>query len=188
MIDTKVISGALSCSLFLLAGCLHNQVDIDSGPVLMSSMQTEAVTCEDDPLDFYNAMPVSDENEVDTTAPNSLQSDDCKKLRKAIRLSMPGSKNQNDEKALNILNELAQSSTLTGRDIKFSLLLLQHVSLRQQLRKRIETQEKRLMNSEQKNSALKSQLEILQSQLDQLKKLEIEIDKKERSVISPIGE
>lgn len=172
----------------------------------MASLKAEPVICEDDPLNFYNAMPVLNARQAGATSNNTNSADklseDCLKLLKAIKLSMPGSKKQNDEKALSLLNELSQNSALVDRDLKFSMVLLQHLSQRQQLRKKIEAQEKSRIKTEQKNAALKNQLEAqksqlealqsqreaLQSQLDQLKNIEIEIDKKERSVISPISE
>jgi hypothetical protein len=192
MINNRVLYGALSCILIVQTGCLQNRINNESDPIEMTSLRTEPVACEDDPLDFYNAMPVLDDMDTsekpDHTLPVDKLRQDCMKLRKAIQLSIPGSKKQNDEKALILLNELTKNSTLVGRDLKFSMLLLQHVSQREQLRKIIETQKKSHIKSEQKITALKSQLEILQSQLDQLKNIEIEIGKKERSVISPIGE
>ncbi len=192
MIKNRVLYGSLCCFLILLSGCLQNHVKNESDPIVKTDLKTEPVACEDDPLDFYNAMPVLDDMDTgekhDHVLPVEQHRQDCMKLRKAIQLSIPGSKKQNDEKALSFLNELTQNSTLVGRDLKFSMLLLQHVSQREQLRKIIETQKKSHIKSEQKVTALKSRLETLQSQLDQLKNIEIEIGKKERSVISPIGE
>jgi hypothetical protein len=192
MIKNRVLFGFFSCFLILLNGCLQNRINSDSDTIAMASLKTETVSCEDDPLDFYNAMPVLDDINEDEKPEHTLPADklrqDCMKLRKAIQLSIPGRNIQNDEKALSLLNELTKNSTLVGRDLKFSILLLQQVSQREQLRKVIEAQKKRHIKSEQKITALKSQLETLQSQLDQLKNIEIEIGKKERSVISPIGE
>ncbi len=48
-------------------------------------------------------------------------------------------------------------------------------------------QEKRLVKTEAQNTVLRSQLKILELQLDQLKNIEVEIDKKERSVTYPAG-
>jgi hypothetical protein len=207
MITNRILFGALSCILILQTGCLRNSPENKPGPFVATGLKNienesglfEAgglkagpVDCEDDPLDFYKAMPVLDDTEAGAKSSKTILaeklSEDCQKLRKAIKLSIPGSKKQNDEKALSLLNELMQNSVLVGRDLKFSMLLLQHVSQRQQLRKKILLQEKRRLITEQKNAELQSQLETLQSQLDQLKNIEIEIDKKERSVISPISE
>jgi hypothetical protein len=207
MIDYRVLSVALSCILVLQTGCLRNNVENKSEPIVVASLNNienesgslaiaslvvQPVACDDDPLDFYNAIHVLDDTEADAKSSNTMHTEkfrqDCLKLLKAIKLSMPGTKNQNDEKALSLLNELTQNSTLVGRDLKFSRLLLQHVSQRQQFRTKLELLQKRRIIVEQKNTALTNQIETLQSQLDQLKNIEIEIDKKERSVISPIGE
>lgn len=87
-------------------------------------------------------------------------------------------------------------------------MLLQHVLQRQYLAKTIATQNQKLKKTEMQNIVLRnqlktlmnlkktraqnivlrSQLKTLQSQLDQLKNIEIEIDRKERSIISPIVE
>jgi hypothetical protein len=193
MLKARVLYGLMSCISILQTGCLSSPVkNDDSVPSKITDLKVTPVGCGDDPLDFYNAMPVLSDVEPPQNEIQDLQAQkihqDCSKLRKAIKLSIPGSEIQNDEKALVLLNELKLNSTLVGRDRKFSLLLLQHVSQRQQLRKLLAAQEKRRIKADEKNRILKSQLEILQSQLDQLKKIEIEIDKKERSVISPIVE
>ena len=87
---------------------------------------------------------------------------------------MPGSKQQNDIQALILLNDLKLSGTLTKSDQQFNDMLLQHVSQRQELRNMIGSQDERLKKTE--------------TQIDQLKDIEVEIDKKERSVTSPIDE
>jgi hypothetical protein len=183
---------ALSGMIILQAGCLSHPVINEPAPDKAIEMKADFVGCEDDPLDYYNATPVLSEVAPMYVGDNGVErqkmDEDCSKLRKAIRLSIPGSEIQNDEEALVLLNQLKLDSTLVGRDLKFSLLLLQHVSQRQQLRKMLTVQEKRRIKADEKNRILKSQLETLQSQLDQLKNIEIELDKKERSVTSPIGE
>lgn len=102
------------------------------------------------------------------------KSDACSRLQEAIRFSMPGSKDQNDRKAINIMTELKDNELLSDIDQRFNILLLQHVSQRQELRNLIGSQDKRLKKTE--------------TQLDQLKDIETEMDKKERSVTSPVDE
>ena len=143
----------------------------------------------DDPLDNYNELPAQVEVEPTTaeisTLPVENGTEVCLRLREAIRLSMPGSKQQNDKKALVILKDLERSQVLSDSDLRFNNMLLQHVSQRQTLRTTIGAQEQRLVKTEAQNTELSNQLKVLQSQLDQLKNIEVEIDKKERSVTSP---
>jgi hypothetical protein len=87
---------------------------------------------------------------------------------------MPGSKQQNDKKALTLLKDLKQAEMLSEDDQRFNNMLLQHVSQRQELRNMIGSQDQLLKQTE--------------TQLDQLKSIEVEIDKKERSVSSPVDE
>ncbi len=87
---------------------------------------------------------------------------------------MPGSIQQNDIQALILLNELKLSGTLSKSNQQFNDMLLQHVSQRQDLRNMIGTEDEPLKKTE--------------TQIDQLKDIEVEIDKKERSVTSPIDE
>ncbi len=186
-----ILYAVLSSIMILQTGCLRNNVRNGHESSVSTAEKIESADCQDDPLDFYNAMPVladAEPTENYNQIPFDEHAVDCVKLRKAIKLSLPGGKNQNDQLALSLLNELIQNSSLTGRDLKFTMLLLQHVSQRQQLRKMIALQEKHQIKIRQENMALKSRLETLQSQLDQLKNIEIEIDKKERSVFSPISE
>ncbi len=192
MLKLRTFYGALISMIILQAGCLSRPIINEPSPDKSIEMKADSVACEDDPLDYYNAMPVLSEvaprHDIDSGIERQKVDEDCSKLRKAIRLSIPGSEFQNDEQALVLLNEIKLNSTLVGRDLKFSLMLLQHVSQRQQLRNMLALQEKHRIKTVEKNKILKSQLETLQLKLDQLKNIEIELDKKERSVISPIGE
>lgn len=192
MLKLRIFYAVLIGMLILQVGCLSHPVKNEPEPEKPVELKTDPVGCGDDPLDYYNAMPVLSEvvprHDIDSGIERQKIDEDCSKLRKAIRLSIPGSEFQNDEQALVLLNELKLDSTLVGRDLKFSLLLLQHVAQRQQLRNMLALQEKRRIKTDEQNKILKSQLKTLQSQLDQLKNIEIELDKKERSVVSPIGE
>lgn len=183
MIKYSISFAALGFMLLTQVACTHGN---------MRNFQSESLGCEDDPLDYYHNLPVLSDMEPSAKASNAKPIEknlqDCLKLRRATKLSFPGSDHQNDQKALVMLNELKQKSSLSGRDLRFAGLLLQHVSQRQKLRNLIGAQEKRQIKLNEQNVELKNQLETLQSQLDQLKNIEIEIDKKERSVISPIDE
>ena len=131
-----------------------------------------------DPLDYFNKLSAQTDKQLATTEITTLtvknDTEACFKLQKAIWLSMPGSKQQDDKKALVILKELKLSGALSESDQRFHNMLLQHVSQRQGLRNMIGSQDEQLKKTE--------------TQLDQLKDIEVEIDKKERSVTSPIGE
>ena len=130
------------------------------------------------PLDYYNELSSQTDKELSPKEARALSTGNdthaCFKLQEAIRLSMPGSKQQNDIQALTLLKELKLSGTLSKTDQQFNDMLLQHVSQRQDLRNMIGTQDERLKKTE--------------TQIDQLKDIEVEIDKKERSVASPIDE
>lgn len=109
----------------------------------------------------------------------------CHKLQEAILLSMPGNDQQNDKAALVLLQDLARTDMPSDRDQQFNNMLLQHVSQRQELREQIDAQQKRLLEAEKNNTVLRNQLNTLQSQIDQLKNIEVEMDKKERSLTKP---
>jgi len=155
----------LSCITFLQTAC-------------MAGNYINASTPCGNPLDYYGELSTQTDKEPSSTETHGLPAGNdthaCFKLQEAIRLSMPGSKQQNDIKALTLLNDLKLSGTLTKSDQQFNDMLLQHVSQRQELRNMIGSQDERLKKTE--------------TQIDQLKDIEVEIDKKERSVTSPIDE
>ena len=172
----------LACVLSLQTGCsLSNHIDA-------------AAPCAD-PLDYFNELSAQTNRQQATTETTPLpvknDTDACFKLQKAIWLSMPGSKQQNDKKAIVLLKDLKDSGVLSESDLQFNNMLLQHISQRQDLRNMIGTQDKQLKKTETQLDQLKNideQLKKTETQLDQLKDIEVEIDKKERSVTSPIGE
>ncbi len=165
MTKNIVAFGILACIIVLQTGCT------------LDSLKDVPAPC-GDPLDYYNVLPDQTGNKLSTTETSNLpvksETEACFKLREAIRLSMPGNKQQNDKEALVLLKDLKRSGELSESDLRFNNMLLQHVSQRQNLRKMIGAQEKRLKKAER--------------QLDQLKNIEAEIDKKERSITSPIDE
>ena len=157
--------GILSCTSILhTAGMAGNYISVST-------------PC-GNPLDYYNELSVQMDKKLSPTETHALPAIDnvhaCFKLREAIRLSMPGSKQQNDIQALILLNDLKLNGTLSKSNQQFNDMLLQHVSQRQDLRNMIGSQDERLKKTE--------------TQIDQLKDIEVEIDKKERSVTSPIDE
>lgn len=185
MLMTKniIIYGILACISTLQAGCMQNNPkDVPAEATVVEAQPS----C--DPLGYYNGLAQADDKTSATETniwPVESSTNVCLKLRKAIRLSMPGCKQQNDKKALVILKDLEHSRVLSDSDLRFNNMLLQHVSQRQTFRTKISSQEQRLVKIEAQNTVLSNQLKTLQSQLDQLKNIEVEIDKKERSVTSP---
>ena len=160
MTKNLVIFGTLSFILAQQTGCmLNNLTDFH-------------VPC-DDPLGYYTELSAQTSNEV-SSLPVKNKEGACFKLYEAIRLSMPGSKQQDDKKALVLLKHMNHSGELSESDQQFNNMLLEHVSQRQNLRNMIGTQDEQLKKTE--------------TQLDQLQNIEVEINKKERSVTSPIGE
>jgi hypothetical protein len=145
-----------------------------------------------DPITYYSGLAVQTNEEISTasttTLPVKQPTDACPKLRKAIFLSMPGHNDQNDKEALELLEDLKRTGMLSDSDLRFSNMLLQHVSQRQDLREQTASQKKRLVEVETQNTVLRNRLKTLQSQLDQLQNIEVEIDKKERSLAAPIND
>ena len=182
MTKNIVIFGILACISALQTGCMPDKL-ID-----------KPAAC-GDPLDYYNELAAQSAKQHSTTKTSTLpvkkDTEACFRLQKAIWLSMPDSKQQNDKKALALLKELKHSGALSESDQRFNNMLLQHVSQRQDLRNMIGTQDKQLKKTETQLDQLKDideQLKKTETQIDQLKNIEVEIDKKERSVTSPIGE
>ena len=155
----------LSCIFILQTACMAGNYISASTPC-------------GNPLDYYYELSAAEDKELPSTETHIPPADNdihaCFKLQEAIRLSMPGSKQQNDIQALTLLKDLKLSGALSKSDQQFNDMLLQHVSQRQDLRNMIGTQDERLKKTE--------------TQIDQLKDIEVEIDKKERSVASPIDE
>jgi hypothetical protein len=165
---------ALACSSILLTSCaLISYPDPDAAPPPCS-----------DPLAYYNELPAQIDDKASKSEatgktktsglPAKYGSEACYKLHEAIKFSIPKSKQQNDKRALVLLKELKQSKELSEKDQQFNNMLLQHVSQRQELRNMIGSQDELLKKTE--------------TQIDQLQNIELEIDKKERSVTSPIDE
>ena len=165
MTKNLFIFGILSCIFVLQTACMAGNYISASTP------------CEN-PLDYYNELSAEEDKELSSAETHALPADNethaCFNLQQAIRLSMPGSKQQNDIQALTLLKDLKLSGELSKSDQQFNDMLLQHVSQRQDLRNMIGSQDERLKKTE--------------TQIDQLKDIEVEIDKKERSVTSPIDE
>lgn len=191
MLMTKNIAvyGLLFCIIILQTSCMPG--NNKTVPVVTTDLETQPSACAN-LLDYYNELASRANEELPVTGSHTLAAENginsCLKLRKAIELSMPDSGHQSDSKALVLLKDLKHSNTLSGSDLQFNNFLLQHVSQRQHLRKIIGAQEKRLKKFRVQNTVLHNQLDTLKSQLNQLKNIEVEIDKKERSVTSPIGE
>lgn len=192
MCKNKIVYGAFIGILIMQNSCMHNDAKNGLPPIVKSNLTESPARCHYDPLDYYNASPASPDTESITEAADSTsietETEACIKLREAIILSMPDSKNQNDKMALDLLKELKQTATLSNPDARFANQLFLQLQQRMELRNLIGSQVKKRLHIEAENRTLKSQLDTLQSQLNQLKNIEIEIERKERSVISPIGE
>ena len=185
--DMAVYVIVISMSI-LLSSCASTSPKGGQKPAEATATDTQPLTC-GDPLAHYSGL-AAQTNEgsstVDTTALSVEHVPDvCRKLHEAIVLSMPGSVQQNDKEALVLLQGLTRTNMPSDSDLQFKNMLLQHVSQRQDLREKIAAQHKRLVEVEKQNTVLSNQLKTLQLQIDQLKDIEVEIDRKERSLTSP---
>jgi len=179
----RAVYGLVVCLSILLSGC---------------APRPEATVSDDQPstcgdlLIYYNKLSAKTDVETaisgKTTLSAGAHSAICTKLRQAIVYSMPGSRQQNDKQALELLHDLELTDVLHSRDLQFKNMLILHVTQRQELRDLIAAHKERLAEVESQNIDLHEQLTTLQSQLDQLKSIETEIDKKERSLTSPTND
>lgn len=191
-----MLYGALAWLFTLQTGCMRSQV-IEApqppAPRLIPTTIEKAVFANCHDILIYHISrpnPTLMTSRVETAhaLPHKEALNACIKLNEAIKLSTPGEKKQDDKRAMTLLKELHQDGVLVGSDLLYSKLMYQHISQSQALRKSIDTLKKHLKKTEAQNTKLKNQLGTLQSQLDQLKNIEIEIEKKERSVISTTDE
>lgn len=185
------VYGAIVCISILQTSCATGNLKGIQAPVEATAADAWPTTC-DDTLNYYSQMQAEANDEPSTentsTIPVENSTDVCLKLGEAIRLSIPGSEHQSDKEALVLLQDLKRTGVLSGSTLQFNNMLLEQVSQRQHLRKMLDVQQKRLIKTETQNTVLRNQLKTLQSQLEQLKNIEVEIDKKERTVSSPINE
>ncbi len=184
------VYGMLVCISILQSSCTPGTVKDERMSAKVTATNAKPPAC-GDLLNYHSGLAAQTNEEtpaVDATISSVEQaSDACPKLRKAIVLSMPGHNHQNDKEALELLKGLKRTGMLSGSDLQFCDMLLQHVSQRQGLREDITAQEQRLVEFERQNAVLRNRITTLQSQLNQLKNIEVEIDKKERSLTSPIN-
>ena len=185
------IYGLVVCISILQSSCAPSNLREERMPVETATTDAQLPTC-GDPLTYYSGLAAQTNEEISTVSTTTLAekqpTDACPKLRKAIFLSMPGHNDQNDKEALELLKDLKRTGMLSGSDLRFSNMLLQHVSQRQDLREHTASQKKRVVEVETQNTVLRNRLKTLQSQLDQLQNIEVEIDKKERSLAAPIND
>lgn len=179
------------CISILHTGCTSNNVKNEQTLTGVTVGEAKPSACVGS-LDYYNQLPdwADDEPAKTIISPLPVANDEdvCLKLREAVRLSVSGNNQQSDKKALELLSDLKGNGMLSGSDLQFTNMLLRQVSQRQNLRKMIDAQEKRLVKTEMQNTVLRNQLKTIKSQLNELKNIEVEIDKKERSVNSTIVE
>ena len=183
--------GTIVCISILQTSCTMSNLKGIQTPIEATGADARPTTCGDS-LNYYSQLAAQANDEPSTANTNTLpvenSTDVCLKLREAIRLSMPGSEQQSDKEALVLLQDLKRTGVLSGSSLQFNNMLLEHVSQRQYLHKTLDAQQKRLIKVETQNTILRNQLNTLQSQLEQLKNIDVEIDKKERKVSSPINE
>lgn len=182
------VYGTIVCISILQTSCATSNLKGIQTPIEATAADARPTTCGDS-LNYYSQLEAQANDEPSTANTNTLpvenSTDVCLKLREAIRLSMPGSEQQNDKEALVLLQELKRTGVLSGSSLQFNNMLLDHVSQRQNLHITLDAQQKKV---ETQNTILRNQLKTLQSQLEQLKNIDVEIDKKERNVSSPINE
>ena len=185
------VYGTIVCISILQTSCATSNLKGIQTPIEATAADARPTTCGDS-LNYYSQLEAQANDEPSTANTNTLpvenSTDVCLKLREAIRLSMPGSEQQNDKEALVLLQELKRTGVLSGSSLQFNNMLLDHVSQRQNLHITLDAQQKRLIKAETQNTVLRNQLKTLQKQLEQLKNIDVEIDKKERKVSSPINE
>ncbi|MCB1755733.1 MAG: hypothetical protein KDJ38_09435 [Gammaproteobacteria bacterium] len=119
-----------------------------------------------------------------------LESSDsyCTVLHLAIMLSTPAGDVQNDSKSIKLYEKVQTMEAVSVDDMDFTIVNLNHLRQRQDLRNRIGAYDKELQANKKQNKNLQQQITVLQSQIEQLKSLEVEIGKKEQSVIAPAAE
>ena len=183
--SVRLVCAMAVCVSILQASCAPSTSKDTRMPCGPDAVDARPSLC-GDPLAYFGeiAAQTNEASSTSDTTPLSVENDTevCPRLHKAIFLSLPGSKAQNDKEALEILQELKRTGMLSDHDLLFIDMLLQHVFQRQDLHDRIAAQEVRLADAEQQKAELLNQLTTLRSQLDQLKTIEVEIDKKERSL------
>jgi len=183
--------GTIVCISILQTSCTMSNLKGIQTPIEATGADARPPNC-DDSLNYYSQLAAQANDKPSTVNTNTLpvenSTDVCLKLREAIRLSMPGSEQQSDKEALVLLQDLKRTGVLSGSSLQFNNMLLEHVSQRQYLHKTLDAQQNRLIKVETQNTILRNQLKTLQSQLEQLKNIDVEIDKKERKVSSPINE
>lgn len=187
----RAMCSIVVCISILQASCAPSMRKDEQVPLQAGAADTQPQAC-GDPLIYFSKLTAQTNGELSKTAKPPLSMDDstnvCRKFHKAIFLSMPDNEQQDDVEALKLLQELERTGALSGHDLLFNNMLLRHISQRQDLRAKIAAQNERLDEVEIKNTALLNRITILQSQLDQLKNIEVEIDKKERSLTNPSSE
>ncbi len=189
MTKNIIVYGLLFCFFTMQTGCTLTNTKTSN--TQKTVLKTQPSTCGQLLNDNHKSAVHTNGKYSTKNSPVLLTPKDtkaCIKLHKAIEISTPGNDHQSDDKALILFKDLKRSKALSEQDYKFNNLLLKHVSQRQQLRQIISNQENYLKKIRVQNTVLHNQLSTLQSQLNQLKNIEVEIDKKERSVTSPIGE
>lgn len=142
-------------------------------------------------LDDYEAFSLMDEKRrkrylKDTFKSLPLAHDACEQLRMALLLSQPDRSDRDRQKALKLLGELLdQEKPLDPQAQQLARLLHDQLSkTRAEQLKALELRH-RLKAQRIASRQLSEQLNNLQSQLQQLKNIEQDINEKEKSIITP---
>jgi tRNA/tmRNA/rRNA uracil-C5-methylase (TrmA/RlmC/RlmD family) len=142
-------------------------------------------------LDDYEAFSLMDENrrkrylkDIYDTWP--LTHDACEQLRMALLLSQPDQSDRDRQKALKLLRELLGQEKLLDPHA-YQLARLLHDQLSKTRTEQLKALELRHRLKAQRSASrqLSEQLNNLQSQLQQLKNIEQNINEKEQSIITP---
>lgn len=142
-------------------------------------------------LDDYEAFSLMDEKrrkrylkDIYDTWP--LTYDACEQLRMALLLSQPDQSDRDRQKALKLLRELLGKEKLLDPHA-YQLARLLHDQLSKTRTEQLKALELRHRLKAQRSASrqLSEQLNNLQSQLQQLKNIEQDINEKEQSIITP---
>lgn len=146
-----------------------------------------------DPLRYQNIISrmTPDERQMELNKLDAeLETTDsyCPILHLAMMLSTPVPDIQNDRKSVKLFEKVQSMRDVTPDDMEFTEVSLNHLRQRQGLRNRIGAFAKELQLNKKYNTILEQKITVLQSQIEQLKSLEVEMGKKEQSVIVPVAE
>lgn len=180
----KLTVGAITA--ILLTGCtdLHPQTSL----ALTSPM---VVTDCGDLLGYYtNISHMNSEHrkqELTATSESwSFAADGCKQLRLALMLSQPGNSEKDRKKALKLLTDLLdERNDINIEALQLAGMLKDQLEQLQSQQLLIRQLRHMLKQEREASDLLLKQLTDLESQLEQLKNIEENINEKEQAIITP---